>query len=269
MFDRSAIEKIQELITAADEDMADLGVIALPEKTTIYDLEQFQDRPRRHRRRFVTDDVNSFVDYVNASADDVAVTMVFVGERSVRAIIGASTEDAPRWEDHTAELTIKDTPIYKALLQLQNTGKHSQKALADWLTEWAESIDCGIDAENGDVPVGQAIAAIRRMTVDVKLDSEHSVEEYQASRSAMESVEVNDARGKIIGFKLSQPLFIGFDPVEITVRLTVYPDRDSGPRFQAKILRYEDLVLKQREIVAGTIREHLPDDVAVFVGEVK
>jgi len=273
MIDRSAIEKIQELIMTADEGMATLGVIALPNGTTIHDLDQFRVRPRRHRRHFVTDSVEDFAIYVNNNhaADALAdsPTLVFVGERYVKAIIGASTDDKPRFEDHVAELTIRNTPIYEAILGLAGKNLLNQRELADWMTEWADFIDCGIDAENGDVPVGQAIAAIRRMTVDVRMDSEHSTEEYQASRSAMELVEVNDVLGKIIGFNLTQPLFLGFDPVTITVRLTVFPDRDKGPRFMARILRHNDMILEQRNLVSKRIKGLMHDGIGFYVGETR
>ena len=273
MIDRSAIEKIQELITTADEGMAALGVIALPNGTIIHDLEQFRDRPRRHRRHFVTDSVEDFVIYVNdnhaAEALADSPTLVFVGHNSVKAIIGASTDDNPMFEDHVAKLVIQNTPIYEAILDLTCKDLLTQRELTDWMTEWAEFIDCGINDDNGDIPVGQTIAAIRRMKITTEGKATHVQEDYNASRSAMEAVEVNAGETKIVGFKLLQPLYLGFDPVQITVRLTVLPDKDLGPRFKARILRHDDLIMKQRGLVSHSIEKLLHNDIGVYVGEVE
>ena len=266
MLDREALKQLQDWIIAAN-GLSDLDAVALPDGYTIHDLEQYNDEPRRHAREFNTDSIDDFIAYVNDTHHDAdGPTIVFVGEPHVLAIIGASTCREPRFEKNTARLELARTPVYHAVMQLCEQYRLNQTELADWLTEWADFIGHGISLEGGKVPVDKTIAVIRRMKISGNSGSVHVSEVYGGSKSAMESVEINADEIKIIGIAFIQPLYNGMPAVEFTVRLSVFLDKEHGLEFSARILRHNDVILKQRAKIQAVVENRMDNDIDVYVG---
>lgn len=179
----AAIEQASNAMGAA---MKDGQVIGLPEDFTVLDLEKYRFLRRRARGTMTTQSITDFSAYTANHGGDG--TTVFVNPEDMRAtaVLNLGTPTAPGHADNRAKLDPKSTAAYRALLTMATGAGQAQLKVAEFLEDWAPLIKCFNDA--GPIAAPQAIAAIRKLTIESLRKLESEEQSLSASRSAFEQV---------------------------------------------------------------------------------
>lgn len=215
MFDKDAINTLTkaEAITAADKAMTSQvqTLIALPEDFKIHDLEGYLQNRRRVRGTMGTSTVAAFAAYAATHAQEGATVFVDVDQMAATAVLNLGTPDDPGHADNKAVLQPKKTAAYRSLL-VHATGQGlKQQQAAEFLEDWPEHIECFNDG--GKIAPPQAIAAIRKLTIESMRKLESSEQSLSASKSAFESVQATSA-----------------DPIPTTIYFKCAPYQDLSER---------------------------------------
>ena len=229
---KEAIQHIesQAVIAAAKPIVIDGGatVTVLPEGIRLQAMEQFQPLRDRFRGHMATHSIQDFANYVAGHEVDFAATVEqrgFIDQDAMRAsvIFNLGTPGAAGHGDDTATLTLKPTAAYAALQGI--VGKaHSQQALAEWLEDWLPNLQAVAGGE--DLPMLQAINAVRRMTIKATSQRDSNVGDFSSSRSAMDEIEAKSQEILPSAFIFTTVPFEGLQPANITLRLSVITGRD-------------------------------------------
>ncbi len=171
-----------------DAIITGLGVTALHQDMQVHDLEKYLPHRRRQRGAFSTPYVQPFCQYAQAHADRGATVFVDAGEMAATAVLDLGSIEAPGHADHSARLQLKRAAAFDALEQFAGR-THKQQAVAEFFEDWAPHV--GLEFFHGDasITLGQALAAVRRITIESarKVDSEQ--QQLSANRTAFESVQ--------------------------------------------------------------------------------
>ncbi len=263
---KEAIQHIesQAVIAAAKPITIDGGatVTVLPEGIRLQPLEQFQPLRDRFRGAMATHSIQDFANYVAGHEIDEAATVEqrgFIDQDAMRAtvIFNLGTPGAAGHGDDTATLTLKPTAAYAAMQGI--VGKpHSQQALAEWLEDWLPNLQA--KAGEADLPMLQAINAVRRMVIKATSQRDSNVGDFSSSRSAMDEIEAKSQDTLPSAFIFTTVPFEGLQPAHITLRLSVITGRDE-PMLKLRWVGEE----AQREEFAREFKAVLEQEVGGFV----
>ena len=238
------------------------GAIALPDHFNVHDLEDHQATRRRMRGNYTTRSVGEFVHYVEiyGSTDDSCV-FVNAAEMSARAVLNLGTRQAPGHADNIATLALQKTAAYEALLRLTN-GARRQQSVAEFFEDWSQHVSMGFfDEDDAEITARQAVAAVRRLTIETARKVESDVQQLSASLSAFESVKASskDTIPTRIYFRcnpyadLSERLFV--------LRMGVTSD-DKGPVLTLRIQNAERHEEEMGLELATLVRQGVEDSPA-------
>jgi len=228
---KEAIQHIEAnaLSAAGREIITETSRLAvLPEAVRIHSLEQYQACRDRFRGALNTHSLQDFAKYVECHQQDENLpiaTQGFIDQDAMRAtvIFNLGQPGLPGHGDDTATLTLKPTAAYAALLDV--IGKAlSQQALAEWLEDWLQNLQAR--AGDAELPMLQAINAVRRMTIKAISQRDSNVGDFSASRSAMDEIEAKSQDTLPSSFLFLTVPFEGLPSACITLRLSVITGRD-------------------------------------------
>lgn len=237
------------LITAAEGTD---GMLALPNNFQVHDLERTLQTRRRARGTMTTSNVRDFASYVHARALAGAAVFVDPQKMQATAVLNMGTKDAPGHADDIAIYAPRPTAAYLTLQAIANGAGKTQRDVAEFLEDWGPSF---VAAFHGDteMPHGQAVAAIRRVTIESLSKAESTAEQLSASRSAFDQVKAVSGEGKLPSmFDFSCQPYVGFKERTFTLRLAVLT---SG----------KDPALTLRIVKAEEHAEHMANDLAADV----
>lgn len=245
MMDASAIEKIQEAaaireaaIAVAHATTEQIGSVPLPNTFTLHDIEHLQTSPLRFRGTMKTADKAQFVLYCGAAGSEVVY--VDADAMAATAHFDLGYDEAPGFDEHRAVLTMKRTAEFQALKDID--GKTiSQRDCSEWFEDWADLITAA-DEDGSIIDQHKLVSIIRRIEIKRKSDSGHEVDNYRATRSALESVEASSKAGELpkeLSFSCSP--YHGLQVCEIPLRLAMVTGGDE-PRFVVRIRAEQRLV---------------------------
>lgn len=258
----AAIEQASNAMGAA---LKDGQVIGLPEDFTVLDLEKYLSLRRRARGTMTTQSIADFAAYT-VHHDDDGGTTVFVNPEDMRAtaVLNLGTPTAPGHADNRAKLDPKSTASYRALLTMATGAGQAQLKVAEFLEDWAPLIKCFNDA--GPIAAPQAIAAIRKITVESLRKLESEEQSLSASRSAFEQVSATskDPIPTTIYFEcqpyadLAARLFV--------LRLGVLTGGDK-PMVNLRIVKHEEHLEEMARELADKITQAFGDtEIPVLLG---
>lgn len=115
--------------------------------------------------------------------------------------------------------------------------KMSQKTLAEFLEDWGDHIQA-YNAEGDAIALTRAISAVRRLTIESSRKEDHEVQDFKASRSALENVEARSDHGMPSGFRFTCIPYNGLAERSFELRLSVLTGGDA-PALVARIKRLE------------------------------
>jgi len=244
---KEAIQHIesQAVIAAAKPITVEGGttVAVLPENIRLHTMEVFQPLRDRFRGAMVTHLIEDFAKDVKAHETDEAAPV------DPRGFIDHG--------DDTAMLTLKPTAAYAALLAI--VGKSlAQQALAEWLEDWLPNLEA--KAGEADLPMLQAINAVRRMVIKATSQRDSNVGDFSSSRSAMDEIEAKSQDTLPSAFIFTTVPFEGLQAAHITLRLSVITGRDE-PLLKLRWVGEE----AQREEFAREFKAVLEQQVGGFV----
>ena len=191
----------------------------LPEGAKIFDLERFAAGRSRFRGVYST---NSLADFGKLVTDRAVVNAKgFIDQDEMSCVVMFNIGDAtnPGHADDRAVLKLKPTAGYKAVLAIGGKAM-SQKDLSDWIEDWNGSLKA-VGEDLQDISLVKAIAAVRTITIKAASESEHTVRETGASRSAMDAIEATSKETLPTSLVFSVVPFEGLSLREIVLRISV------------------------------------------------
>jgi uncharacterized protein YfdQ (DUF2303 family) len=263
---KEAIQHIesQAIVAAAKPIRVEGGstVTVLPDGVRLQLMEPFQPLRDRFRGAMATHSIQDFAKYVEEHETDDNEPVEqrgFIDQDAMRAtiIFNLGAPGAAGHGDDTATLTLKPTAAYAALQGI--VGKAlAQQALAEWLEDWLPNLEAV--AGEGDLPMLQAINAVRRMVIKATSQRDSNVGDFSSSRSAMDEIEAKSQDTLPSAFIFTTVPFEGLLPANITLRLSVITGRDE-PQLKLRWVGEE----AQREEFAREFKAVLEKEVGGFV----
>lgn len=96
----------------------------------------------------------------------------------------------------------------------------SQKDMSDWIEDWHSTLSA-VGQDNQDMSLVKAIAAVRTISVKAISESDHTVSETRASRSAMDAIEATSKETLPTWLIFTVVPFEGLSVREIILRISV------------------------------------------------
>jgi uncharacterized protein YfdQ (DUF2303 family) len=220
-FTAEAIQLITDtaLIANAKALETNTPTVVLPEGSKIVSLEQFGAGRSRFRGTFST---NSLVDFGKYVIDrNVADAQGFINqdEMTCSVLFNLGTEEVPGHADDRAVLKLKATAAYQAVQAISGRAM-SQKDMSDWIEDWHTALSA-VGEDNQNISLVKAIAAVRTISVKATSESDHTVSETRASRSAMDAIEATSKETLPTSLIFSVVPFEGLSLREIILRISV------------------------------------------------
>lgn len=258
----------------------------------VINLESLRPVRDRFRGTFKTRSLPAFVHYVKVRCDEFGEAVIIsadgepapgVRADSTTLFIDPEAFDAtaihnlggifaPGHCDDRSVLKLVQSPEWKALLAFAGA-KHSQRDMADFLTDWRSIITPlfgggGLitEAEARPAQVSAAIQALLNVKVDEKRAQQAALAAHGVEMSSFESVQLSSG-----GVELPTGFIFRLKPYEdlseraVTVVLTAYPaDERTGIRMALRLVGIEELnkqmAMEFHELLRGQL------DVPGFIG---
>lgn len=268
--DSTAIQRIEELTAARHmgEMPTFIGAIALPSGMKVESLEHLQESPSHQRAVYTTERLEDFCNYIKEEAlAEGTVVFVKPDGSGAEGIIDFGTHDTPLWGHHRAQLTMKHSPEYAALLKACAMDL-DQRALIDWLEDW-QHVVIPENTDGTHLPVAQAIQKIRKVDIKAIANQTSEVGDFSAGRTAMESIEAKAGDGTPPAlFALNCQVYPCTGLRSVKARLSLKTGGDK-PSFRLRIIGKEALEKEIAEEIDLEINTRLNGtDVRTFVGSV-
>ena len=271
MFDKDAIKELAQAqaITAASEAIAvsfadDKAIVALPSEFTVHDLEKTLPLRRRARGAMTTSSVTPFAEYVDQHKEPGATVFVDQDAMTAVAVLNLGTPDQPGHADNIAKMVAKRMASFTALLQHASGQGLAQAKAAEFLEDWPGYFKFFKDA--GEITAGQAIAAVRKLTIEAMRKLESAEQQLSATRSAFESVSATSTEPLPTTIYFSCVPYHGLSERQFVLRLGVL----TGAKEPAIVLRIvnkeqheEEMAAELSELVANNLKD---SGVPVMVG---
>lgn len=252
--DSTAIDRIGQLaVEAAKANRLDMDRPAfITDKGQVVTLEHLQAGRSRFRGKFATSVLTEFAEYVKANPGGVG----FIEPNDVTATVFFNLGDAkfPGHGDWTGTLNLEPNAAYAAMLAIENR-RLGQRELAEWIEDWAPNLQAQFGDSSEPSSIGQAVAAIRNLTISAKSDTTHTDKDFGASRTALEEIEAKATGGipKYLIFE-TEP-YPNFQRREFRLRLSVITGEK--PALTLRIVSKEALI----EDIAREFRSMLLDQI--------
>lgn len=269
MFDKETLTALQEgqSIASAAAALANSGLTkdtsALPSDYKLHDLEQYLPNRRRARGTMTTSSLSSFVDYSQDHAELGATTFVNPTDLNTVTVLNLGTSDKPGHADNFAVLVLEKTAAYKALGNIANGAACTQKVVAEFMEDWSPFIKCFNDA--GEVKTSQAIAAVRKITIESMRKLESEEQSLSASKSAFESVQASSKEPLPTTICFECVPYAEFDLRIFVLRLGVLTG-EAVPKVNLRIVKFEEHQEQIATELAGKISAELRTDSHVHIG---
>ncbi|WP_372822463.1 DUF2303 family protein [Pseudomonas parafulva] len=225
-------------------------VALVPNSSTLIDLEKFQAGRSRFRGTYATHSLADFGAYVVERAAPDA--RGFIDQDAMRCVVlfNIGTPATPGHADDRAVLALKATAAYAAVQAVTDTNL-SQKQLSDWIEDWSQHL-AAVSDEGENMSLAKAIAAVRTITVKARSESDHSVSETSASRSAFDAIEASSKETLPAWLLVQLTPYEGLGTHEIKLRVSVITS-GSAPVLKLRWVGEET----QREAIAQEFKDYL------------
>lgn len=266
MFNRESIEALQEgtsiveMAAAVHSAFNDHGLVTVPEKYRLSDLEKFMPLRRRLRGTMQTNSIPDFAAYTKDHKEEGCTVFVNPDNMAARAVLNLGNKDAPGHCDNSAIVTLERTAAFMALLSA--TAQHAslkQSQMAEFLEDWSDEIVCyNADAEPEAqyIPTHKAIAAVRKLTIESMHKLESEAKSLSASKSTFESVAATSTETIPTIIRFETVPYHGLEARTFEVRLGI----NAGgpvPTINLRIIKMEEHDEQMAEEFAKLVRDAL------------
>lgn len=279
MIEHDALELLQSTaVKAAGINRVpntDRPTISVPKGIKLEDIEHLQAHRHRFRGKYATNRLSEFCTYVTnrvSELQDFATgeparsnTSAFldIDRGTAKAIFNLGRPGEAGHGDDVALLDLAQTAAYNGLLKL-NGIKLSQKDLAEWLEDWAQIIEPFYGEDEQARTLKQAIAAVRNIRIKADGESTSKVNDFGASKTALESIEASSQDQLPAGFLFHCSPYPGFIERQFRLRLSVITDQT--PKLVVRLVGHEEQVEKIGQEFEEIARDKLPEAVRVYRG---
>lgn len=272
MFTKDALEVLTktESIKAAIEALMTTddtnSVVALPDDFTLHDVEKYDTQRRRARGTMTTSVITDFASYTNLHALPGAMVFIDPKTMSAKAVLNLGDTMQPGHADNVAKLSPEPTAAYKAMCAIANGQPQKQAAVAEFMEDWSDQVQ----ARNGDEPItlAQAIAAVRKITIEGLRKLETTEESLSASKSTFESVKATSGTNPLPTHLHVYALpFADFAARTFVLRLGVLTSGDK-PTLTLRVvnveLHVEEMARELAEMTAKALGEAVPAVIGTY-----
>jgi uncharacterized protein YfdQ (DUF2303 family) len=207
------------LIATAKALDTNTPTVVLPEGAKIVSLEQYSAGRSRFRGTFCTNSLLDFSKYVTDRNVADAQGFINQDEMTCSVLFNLGTEEVPGHADDRAVLKLKATAGYQAVHAISGRAM-SQKDMSDWIEDWHSTLSA-VGEDLQDISIVKAIAAVRTITIKASSESDHTVRETGAIRSAMDAIEASSKEILPTSLVFSVVPFEGLSVREIVLRISV------------------------------------------------
>lgn len=232
----------------------DMPTVVLPDNCQVVTLEKWQSGRSRFRGIYSTHSLDDFSTYVADRAVPAAKGFIDQDEMTCTLLFNLGTDEMPGHADDRAVLKLKASAGYKAAQSIGGRAM-SQKELSDWIEDWHQYLT-PVDDEGNAIPVAKAIAAVRTITVRASSESETTVGDTSASRSAMDQIEARSKETLPAALLFSVIPFEGLTEQQINLRISVITS-GAVPAFKLRWVGEE----VQREDIAQEFKTVLQEKI--------
>lgn len=253
---KEALQYIGDLALAgaAKQLETDTPVVLVPDSAKVFDLEKYQAGRSRFRGTYSTNSLADFSTYVVDRAAPDARGFIDQDAMSCVVLFNIGTPDVPGHADDRAVLKLKATAAYTSV-QAVAEANLTQKSLSDWIEDWSQHLGA-VDENGAEMPLAKAIAAVRSITIKSQSESDHTVAETRASRSAFDSIEASSKETLPAWLLVNLLPYEGLGEHEIKLRVSVLTS-GSQPILKLRWVGEE----AQREFIAQEFKEYLAKNV--------
>lgn len=195
-FTKEALQHVQEtahlpeVIDQLSNASTEIPVAMVPNSMSIESLEQFMPNAARMRLKFSTTSIEDFVAYGKENKEENTTCFVDAEAMDAKIIFDLGTLTAPGHKQHTSNLQLNRTAIFKALISVDGL-KQGQKQAAEFIEDWAN--DLAIMNKAGDQMNLQAsVKALLDMTIETAREVGSKVSDFGESMTAMEKIEAKN-----------------------------------------------------------------------------
>ncbi|WP_333609333.1 DUF2303 family protein [Arsukibacterium sp.] len=235
-------ETLNKLIGHVEKVTASgFNAVVLPDGFKLADVECYLPNRVRFTGQFNTNSVLSFSEYVRDRGADSARVFVDADSMNATAILDFVSFGVALHCEDKAIVKAKRKAEYSALLVFTSE-RHSQKAFAEFLEDYADYICC-FDADNDPIDIKKAISAVRRIEINAKASATSEVKSFSSEKSAFESMSVNEENKLPHTIRFSCVPYAEFSEFSFDIRPAVITGNEV--KLSARMVQREE---KQEEI---------------------
>lgn len=228
----------------------------VPEGYKLQNMEKLHGCRDRFRGSLSTSSLADFVTYVKDRADKATHGFVDKDNMTCRVIFNLDDSHQAGHGDDVATLRLEPTAAYAALQRI--AGKTlSQKDLAEWMEDWRDFLEA-VTPTDESMPIAQAIAAVRNITIKATSERNNVEGNFNAARSAMDRIEA-DSQDTLPGSLIfSCAPFEGLPLRNFVLRLSVLTGNDKPvlkPRWVAEEQVREEIAQEFKDLLAADIAD--------------
>lgn len=257
MFDKETIEKLEqanalEQVLSTVKAQNPAMVTAAPKDIDLLDLEKYMPNKRRLTVDYKTKSINSFAEYVKAE-NLTGDSKLFIDDESLiaRCVFDLGNAVKPLHQCHRGELRLKRTPLFQALLEM-NERKFDQKQAGEFLEDWAHAINVVWSADNSSMTTKAAIQGLYNLTIDQARSVNSTVSDFGYEASALEKVEAKSKTSMPARVVFTGELYSELSAMQVELRVSILTG-ESKPLIKFRIVALD----KVTEQCAADFKEKL------------
>ena len=239
-------------------------VVALPNGVSLRNLEEFSEFKDRFEYHFDTDSIKDYGTYCDEFAIEGTKCFVNGDEMSAQTIFDLGTKENPLHQVNDAQLKLKKTAAYCALLKT-NGLRLKQKDAANFLEDWGEHITVYSDEET-KLSIHQASKRIRELKIEAIASRETRVSDYGETRSGFEQIEAKDQETLPSELHFICKPYQGLSDRAFVLKMAILTGEDK-PLIVFRIIKLEaqqeDIVEEFKEVVTKVFTNN---EIKVFIG---
>lgn len=272
--DASAIKEIQLSQATArsqqgltDALVAERGAFMAHADFKLIDIEHLLPAPIRHRFKFATDSIDDYIGYLVEEATSNSLLLLRPDLMTAHCRLVHGTDREPQHCTHTATYNPIKTAAYEAMLKACERSPCSQSAVAEFIEDWADHIEC-YNSSQEPMTVGQAVSKIRAMKIDATAERGSTDGDFEQSLSESEKIELRAANEFPAVLTFACTPYTGFKERTFTIRLSIITDA-RRPAISLRVVRHDLAVEEMGEEMRQKIDLGLNEaniDLPIFIG---
>lgn len=273
MFDKSAIEKIQELevVSCLNDSLNKFGLLGkaifAPEKFSINSLENLNETRFRFRGELKTKSIGSFAAYAEQHGLEGSAVFIDADTMRARLFVDLGEKSLPGHCQHTAIVSLEQSAAYTELLRIIDQ-RRTQEEIAEFIEDWRNFLIASTKAnEDGvadNISIVKALHAVRKITIETKSTSDSETRNFGASNTSMESIDVKSVNMPPAFFHFTCEPYHGLSARTFDLRLSVITDR--APALVLRIVRFEEHKEKMAQDFKDIIENAIGAEIKTYVG---